>query len=72
MNPDLSQMEQVQCPDVCHEPLTFESVESSAGNSIKLTGCTCGYIQKFEIPLREIGLEKLKGETIYLYRLKSK
>ena len=69
MNPDLSQMEQVRCPDVCKKPLTFETF---APNSIKLTGCSCGYIPRFEIPLREIGLENLEGERIYLYKSKSK
>ena len=69
MNPDLSQMEPVRCPDGCQKPLTFESF---AGNSIKLTGCTCGNIPGFEIPLREIGLQKLEGARIYLYKLKSK
>ena len=61
-------MEPVRCPDGCGEPLTLEPYEE---DSVKLSGCTCGNIPGCEIPLREMGLQKLEGVTIYLYQLKS-
>ena len=73
MNPDLTKMEEVRCQGPCGKPLIFEPYEKGAAeDSIKLRGCSCGEVPGFEIPLKKIGLQKLEGVTIYLYRLKSK
>jgi hypothetical protein len=70
MNPDLTKMEEVRCQGPCGKPLIFEPFVENE-DSLKLKGCTCGEIPGVEISLRQIGLQKLEGVTIYLYRLKS-